>query len=82
MEKPNTIKTDSPIKRNMQQHKINTKKLKPGLVASYDIRPGNEKGLFCFWHFINLSLIHLLTAPDPHAAQNRTYGVNDTGTEK
>jgi len=34
----------------------NTKKLKPGLVASYDIRPGNGEGLFWFWHFINLSL--------------------------
>jgi len=32
------------------------KKLKPGLVASYDIRPGNGVGLFWFWRFINLSL--------------------------
>ena len=31
------------------------KKLKPGLVASYDIRPGRGEGLFLFWHFINLS---------------------------
>ena len=37
-----------------------TKKLKPGLVASYDIRPGNGEGLFWFWHFINLSLAYLL----------------------
>jgi len=29
--------------------KINTKKLKPGLVASYDIRPGNREGLIRFW---------------------------------
>jgi len=28
------------------QDKINTKKLKPGLVASYDIHPGNGEGLF------------------------------------
>jgi len=46
------------------------KKLMPGLVASYDIRPGNGEGLFLFWRFINLSLTytltHLLTAPDPH----------------
>ena len=28
------------------QHKINTKKLKPGSVAFYDIRPGNGAGLF------------------------------------
>jgi len=42
------------------QQKINTKKLKPGLVAFYDIRPGNGEGLFWFWHFINLSLTYLL----------------------
>ena len=28
------------------QHKINTKKLKSGLVAFYDIRPGNGAVLF------------------------------------
>jgi len=33
-------------------------KLKPGLVAFYDIRPG--KGVFLFWCFINLSLTYLL----------------------
>ena len=32
------------------------KKLKPGLVASYDIRPGNGEGLFC----------HLLTYLDTY----------------
>jgi len=36
----------SPIKKNVLQHKINRKKLKPGLVAFYDIRPGNGAGLF------------------------------------
>jgi len=30
----------------MLQHKINPKKLKPGLVDSYDLRPGNGMGLF------------------------------------
>jgi len=40
MEKLNlTQKHTSPIKRNVLQHKINTKKLNPGLVTSYDIRP-------------------------------------------
>ena len=29
------------VKRTILQHKINTKKVKPGLVASYDIWPGN-----------------------------------------
>ena len=36
------------------------KKLKPTLVTSYDIRPGNAEGLFLFRHFINLSLTYLL----------------------
>jgi len=35
------------------------KKLKPGLVDSYDIPPRNGEGLFWFWHFKNLSLTHL-----------------------
>jgi len=39
------------------------KKLKPGLVASCDIRPGKGEGLFWFWHFINLSLTYLDTDP-------------------
>jgi len=50
----------SSIKTNVLQHKINTKKLKPGLVASYDIQPGNGQGLFLFWRFTNLSLTYLL----------------------
>jgi len=36
----------SPIKRTALQHKINTKKLKPGLVAFYGTRSGNGAGLF------------------------------------
>jgi len=36
----------SPIKSNVLQHKINTKKLKPSSVAFYDIWPGNGAGLF------------------------------------
>ena len=35
-------------------------KLKPGLVTSHDIRPGNREGLFWFQRFINLSLTYLL----------------------
>jgi len=38
--------THSPIKRNVLQHQISTEKLKPHLVAFYDIRPGNGTGLF------------------------------------
>jgi len=39
------------------------KKLKPGLVASYDIWPGNGECLFWFWCFINLWLTYLDTYP-------------------
>jgi len=46
-------------KNTITQNKRN--KLNPGLVASYDIWPGNREGLFLFWHFINLSLTYTLT---------------------
>jgi len=37
----------SPNKRNvLQREKNDAKKLKPGLVAFYDIRPGKGAGLF------------------------------------
>jgi len=36
-------------------------KIKPGLVASYDLWPGNREGLFWFQRFINMSLTYLLT---------------------
>jgi len=57
--KPNTTKARIP-----NQYKCTTtenkKKLKPGLVASYDTRPGNGEGLFLFRRFTNLSLTYLL----------------------
>ena len=37
-----------------------TKKLKTGLVASYDTWPANEVGLFLFCHFINSLFIYFL----------------------
>jgi len=40
-----------------------TQKIKPVLVASYDIRPGNGEGLFLFRHLINLSRTYLLRHP-------------------
>jgi len=53
-----------------QQHKI-YKKLKPGLVASYDIWPGNGEGLYWFRRFINLSLTYTFTySPGTHRGQN------------
>jgi len=65
----------SPIKTNILQHKINIKKKqKPGLVASYDIRPGNRESLLLFRHFINLSLTYLL--------KTLTYSPGPTGAGK
>ena len=58
--------------KNVLQHKINTKKLKPGLVTSYDIRPGNGEGLFGFQHFINLSLTYLDIYPLTHGPRTHT----------
>jgi len=55
--------------------RVTIKKLKPGLVASYNIWPGNGEGLFWFWCYINLSLTYLLEhlptylqPRDPHGA--------------
>jgi len=69
MEKQNlTQQKHAFTKRNALQHKINTQKLKPGLVASYDIWPGNGEGLFLFRcvqdeQTINrILLLHLKTA--------------------
>jgi len=65
----------SPIERNVLQHKINTNKLKPGLVVSYDIQPGNGEGLLWFWLFINLSLTYLLKSlTDLRTAMGPTWG--------
>jgi len=58
--KPNTTKGH--INQSKEMY-YNTKKLKPGLGASYDSWPGNEEGLFWFQCFINLSLTYLDTYP-------------------
>jgi len=67
---------------NVLQHKISTEKLKPGLVASHDIWPGNREGLVWFRHFINLSLTYLLktahhslTAADPRGSERLCDGL-------
>jgi len=83
--KPDTTKEH--IHQYVLQHKINKK---PGLVASYDIRPGNGHGLFCFQWFIKLSLTYLLrqlpTCPrDPHGPtiweqHTHTYDLLATST--
>jgi len=47
--KPNTTKAHiHQIKRNVTATGNKHKTLKPGLVASYNIRPGNGEGLFWF----------------------------------
>jgi len=57
--KTNNKSTHSSIKRNVQQQNKH-KKLKPGLVASYDIRPGN--GIPAQGHkFVTYLLRHLPT---------------------
>ena len=63
------------INRIYYNIKLTPKKLKPGLVTSYDIRPGNGEGLFWFRRFINLSLTYLTRhphtySPGTHTVQN------------
>jgi len=67
-------------KPNTTKHTFtkNTKKLKPDLAASYDIRPGNGEGLFWIRRFINLSLTYLprhlptyLQSQDPRGAEKK-----------
>jgi len=45
MEKTKRSTTKARIHRLKEMY-YNTKKLKPGVVAFYDIRPGNAAGLF------------------------------------
>jgi len=54
------------------------KKLKPGLVTSYDIWPGNEDSLFLFRHFKNknLSLTYLFTASPTYLQPQDPHGAN------
>jgi len=66
----------SPIDTNVLYYKINTTKLKLGLVASYDIRPRNREGRFLFWHFINLSLTYLDTYPLTYSPGTHTEPTN------
>jgi len=49
----------NPEKCTTTKNKQN-KKLKPCLVASYDIHYGHREGLLPFWCFINMSLTYLL----------------------
>ena len=58
----------------------------PGLGASYNIRPGNETGLFWFQRFINLSFTYLLRhlpiylqPRDPHGAHQMVKWVPAKG---
>jgi len=57
--KPNT--TIVRLHQSKQMYYIT--KIKPGLVSSYDICPGDGDGLFLFWHFINLLLTRLNSYP-------------------
>jgi len=57
--KTNTTKARIHQSKEMYYDTKETQKLKPGLVVSYDIRPGNGEGLFLFWCFIIVT--YLLT---------------------
>ena len=50
-------------------------KLNPGLLASYDIQPGNGPGLFLFQHFTNLSLTYLLRHIPTYLQPRPTWGI-------
>jgi len=58
----------------------NKQKLKPDLIVSYNIRPGNGEGLFWFRCFINLPFSYLLRhlptylqPRDPHGAEKQSF---------
>jgi len=70
--------TNQKICTTTQVHNINTKKLKPGLVASYDIWPRNGDGPFLFWHFINLPLTYLLRHLPTYLQPWDPHGAYDT----
>jgi len=61
MEKLNLTQqnTHSPVKTNVLQHKIKHRKLKPGLVTSYDVRPGNKGPILV--SALHKSVTYLLT---------------------
>jgi len=69
---------DTQNTKNTKKHKINAKKLKPGLVTSYDIWPGNEDSLFLFRHFKNknMSLTYLFTASPTYLQPQDPHGAN------
>jgi len=82
--KPNATKAQIRQSKEMYYNTTDTKKLKPDLVASYVIRPGNGEGLFWFWRFRNLSLTCLLRhlptyRPGTHTGPLSTSGNVLTG---
>jgi len=52
------------------------KKLKPDLVACYDIRPGNGEGLFWFQHVTNLPLTYFLRHLPTYSPETHTEAIN------
>jgi len=57
--KPNTTKAHIHQSKEMYSNEIITKKLQPGLVAYYDIRPGNRVPILV--SALHKSVTHLLT---------------------
>jgi len=70
--------THSPIKRNVLQHKINTKKLKPGLVTSKRREPILVSVLHkSVTDLLTSTLTYLLTIPDPYRASKDSAHCRD-----
>jgi len=71
--------------QNILQNLHETKNIKPGLVTSYDRRPGNKEGLFSALHkfvtyLLTQTMTHLLTALCPKRG-NKQWS-NKTNTRK
>jgi len=64
----------------MYYNTAQTQKLKPGLVTSYDIQPGNGGPILilALHKFVSYSLRHLLTAPGPTWGLTLIYNSNCT----
>jgi len=76
--KPNTTKACIHQSKEMYYNKKYTlKKLKSGLVTSYDIRPGNGEDLFWFWRFKNFSFTYSDTYPLTYSPGTHT-GLSNT----
>jgi len=74
------LSTHSPIKTNVLQHKINTKKTKARFSCLLWHPAWKRRGsvlisaLHKFVTYLLKTLVHLLTAPHPHGAHDNNCG--------